>query len=148
MRRTITAIWSMLAVLQISNVFAQDAGAAQVIADIEQQIANAWVRHDRAAIDAILAPDWSVTDAAGRVLPKAQVMQESFDSTDRRIDSMTIDDVKVRTFGDFAVATGRTRASGTYQGTSASVVLRFTDVFVRKDGRWQVVASHGSMVAP
>lgn len=148
MRRTVALTNFMLAVLQSSNMSGQDASTAQVIADIEQQIASAWVRRDRAAIDAILAPDWSVTDAEGRVLTKTQVMQESFDSTDRRIDSMAIDDVKVRTFGDVAVATGRTRASGTYQGTSASVVLRFTDVFVRKDARWQVVASHGSIVAP
>jgi hypothetical protein len=34
-----------------------------------------------------------------------------------------------------------------YRGTSSSVVLRFTDVFVPGDGRWRAVASHGSLVA-
>ena len=126
--------------------FEQGARDVEIISDIEQQLAKAWVDRDRATIDAILAPEWSVTDAAGRVLTKQQVMQESFDSADRRVEAMAIDDVKVRTFGDTAVATGRTRATGSYRGSSSSVVLRFTDVFVRRDGRWQAVASHGSTV--
>ena len=125
----------------------QGTNDAEVIAGIEQRIAKAWVARDRSTIDAILAPEWSVTDASGQVLTKEQVLQESFGSTDRRIDSMVIDDVRVRLFGDVAVATGRTRASGSYRGTSSSVVLRFTDVFVRCDGRWRAVASHGSLVA-
>ena len=121
--------------------------AAATIADIEQQLAAAWVHRDRAFIDALLAPDWSVTDGAGQVLTKQQVLRETFESTDRQIDTMIVDEVKVRVFGDSAVATGRTRASGRYRGTPVSVVLRFTDVFIHANGRWQVVASHGSAVA-
>ena len=131
----------------IREAHGQGSGDAETIAGIEQQLAKAWLSRDRAAIDAILAPEWSVTDAAGQVLTKEQVMQESFGSTERRIDAMTIDEVSVRVFGDAAVATGRTRATGSYRGTSASVVLRFTDVFVRRDNRWQAVASHASVLA-
>jgi ketosteroid isomerase-like protein len=120
----------------------------QAILDIEQRLAQAWVDRDRKAIDAVLADEWSVTDASGRILTKPEVMQESFGSTERRIDRMVVDDVKVRVYGETAVATGRTQATGSYRGTSASVVLRFTDVFVRRDGRWQAVASHASTVAP
>jgi ketosteroid isomerase-like protein len=132
----------------IGEAHGQGFGDAETIAGIEQQLAKAWLSRDRAAIDAILAPEWSVTDAAGQVLTKQQVMQESFGSTERRIDAMTIDDISVRLFGDAAVATGRTRATGSFRGTSASVVLRFTDVFVRRGNRWQAVASHASAVAP
>jgi uncharacterized protein (TIGR02246 family) len=118
---------------------------ATAIADLEQRLAKAWVTRDRAAIDAILAPDWSVTDVAGRVMTKPQVLQEILGSTDVRIESMVIDEVKVRLFGDTAVATGRTRATGSDRGKTSSVVLRFTDVFVRREGRWQAVASQGTI---
>ena len=118
-----------------------------VIAELEQRIAQAWVNRDRAALEAILAPEWSVTDPSGHVLTRQQVLQQTFDSADRRIDTMTVDDVEVRLYGDTAVATGRTRATGNYRGTAAVVVLRFTDVVVRRDGVWQVVASHGSFVS-
>lgn len=114
---------------------------------IEQRLARAWVEGDRATIDAILAPEWSVTDGSGQMLTKQQVMQESFASTDRQVDHMVIDEVKVRLYGDVAVANSRTQAAGSYRGTSVSVVLRFTDVFVRRNGTWQAVASHGSTVA-
>lgn len=134
-------------------VLTQHADDMAAIADIEQRLASAWLKGDRAFIDAILAPDWSVTDASGRILGKRQVIDETFGSGGsveggRRIESMVVDDVTIRMFGDTAVATGRTRATGSYQGKAASVVLRFTDVFVRRSGRWLIVASHASAVAP
>jgi ketosteroid isomerase-like protein len=131
-----------------SRATGQSPTDADAIAAIEQQIAKAWVGGDQATIDRILAAEWSVTDASGRVLTKQQVMEETFGSADRKIEAMNIDDVKVRLYGDTAVATGRTQAKGSYRGASASVVLRFTDVFVRRDGQWQAVASHASLIPP
>jgi ketosteroid isomerase-like protein len=119
-----------------------------VLLEIERRLAQAWVEADRSFIDALLAPDWRVTDPSGRILTKQQVLDETFSSGDRRIDSMAVDDLHVRSLGSTAVVTGRTRATGTYRGQSASVVLRFTDVFHFRDGRWMVVASHGTLVAP
>jgi uncharacterized protein (TIGR02246 family) len=121
--------------------------SAAIVA-LEERLARAWVERDRAFIDGLLAPDWTVTDPSGRVLTKQQVLDETFSSTERRVESMTIDEVAVRFVGEIAIATGRTRASGSYRGQVASVVLRFTDVLARRDGRWQVVVSHGTMVAP
>ena len=115
---------------------------------LEQRIASAWVTRDRAFIESVLAPDWSVTDVAGRVLSRQQVLDDMFGAPDRRVDAMAIDDVKVRIFGDTAVVTGRTRASGRDRSGAGSVELRFTDVFVRRDGRWQVVASQGTLIGP
>lgn len=121
---------------------------AATVADLVQKLARAWVDRDRAFIEALLAPDWSVTDSSGAVLTKQQVLDQTFASIDRSIDAMTIDQVQVRMFGDTAVVTGRTRASGKYQGNSVTATLRFTDVFVLRAGRWVIVASHGSSVAP
>ena len=146
MLQRMAATW--LAVGVVGMVAAgQGTDDAEMIRSLEQRIAKAWVDRDRPTLDAILAPEWSVTDASGRVLTKEQVLDETFASTERRIDSMAIDDVRVRLFGDVAVATGRTRATGSYRGSVSSVVLRFTDVFVRHGGRWRVVASHASLVA-
>jgi len=65
----------------------------------------------------------------------------------RRIESGSVDDLNIRTFGDVAIVTGRSVLAGSYQGERASVVQRFTDVFVRREGRWQAVASQGTQVA-
>jgi ketosteroid isomerase-like protein len=115
--------------------------------EIEENLATAWVEGNRAFIEQLLADDWSVTDLTGRVLTKAEVLQEAFGSKDRQIVSMRIDDVSVRPFGDWAIVTGRTQAAGEYQGAAAEVTLRFTDVFAYRSGHWQVVASQATLLS-
>jgi ketosteroid isomerase-like protein len=146
MGRALTAV--VLMACATGTARAQGGDATSVILALEQRLAQAWVDRDRRFIEQLLAADWTVTDASGRILRKQQVIDETFASTERRIDAMTVDDVVVRDLGGVAVATGRTRASGSYRGTRASVELRFTDVFVRRDGRWQVVTSHATTVVP
>lgn len=127
---------------------AQGGDAAKTLADLEQRLARAWVERDRGFIEGLLAPDWTVIDASGTVLTRQQVLDQTFGATERRIDAMVIDEVKVRTLDDVAIVTGRTRATGSYQGKSVTATLRFTDVFAVRDGRWVVVASHASSVVP
>ena len=115
---------------------------------LEQRLAEAWVQMDRSLIETLLAPDWAVTDPSGRILTRQQVLDETFTSSDRQIDSMTVDDVRVRILGTTAIATGRTRAAGRYQGQAISMALRFTDVLYLVDGQWRVVASQGTLIAP
>jgi ketosteroid isomerase-like protein len=126
----------------------QSADDTAAIVDLEHRLAAAWVKGDRAFIEGLLADDWSVTDGAGRVLTKPQLLAETFGSADRRIEAMAIDDVRVRFVGEVAIVTGRTRATGSYRGESGTVTLRFTDLFTRRGGRWQIVVSHGSTVTP
>ncbi|HSF23102.1 MAG TPA: nuclear transport factor 2 family protein [Blastocatellia bacterium] len=121
------------------------AEAASELTQIEHRLVKLWVAGDRDAVDAILATDWSVIDLTGRLMTKAHVMKE-FGSGDRRVESGSVDDLKVRVFGETAVVTGRSALTGSYQGKQASVVQRFTDVFVKRDGRWQAVASQGTQV--
>jgi ketosteroid isomerase-like protein len=115
---------------------------------LEQRLARAWVERDRAFIENLLAPEWTVTDPSGRVLTRQQVLDETFSSADRQIDSMTVDDVVVKMLGTTAIATGRTRAAGRYQGQAVTMALRFTDVFQLFDRQWKVVASHGTLIGP
>ncbi len=118
----------------------------QELADIQQQLAKAWVAGDRAAIERIIAPDWSVTGTDGRVGGRADVLRDVFETKVHRISVLEIDDVSVRVFGETAVVTGRTHGRGEYSNVPYDVTLRFTDVFVRRDGRWQAVASHASLL--
>ena len=113
---------------------------------LEQRLIRAWVESDRETVDAILSDDWRVIDPAGRVLTKAQVMEEGFESGVRKIESGTIDEVNVRLFNDVAVVTGRTIAGGSYQGETVSVELRFTDVCVKRGDDWQVVSSQATLI--
>jgi hypothetical protein len=113
---------------------------------IEERLATAWVDGDRFFIEQILSDDWTVIDLAGRILNKADVLEEAFDSEDRKIVSMHIDELSVRLFEGWAIVRGRTQAAGEYQGVVAEVRLRFTDVFAYRQGNWQVVASQATLI--
>jgi len=119
---------------------------AEVLRGIEERLGRAWVEGDRSFIEQILADDWSVTDLTGRVLKKAEVLEEAFGAKDRKVLSMLIDEISVRSFEDWAIVTGRTQAAGEYRGEAAEVTLRFTDVFVYRNGNWQVVASQATLI--
>jgi ketosteroid isomerase-like protein len=59
---------------------------------------------------------------------------------------LTVDQIRVRLYGDTAIVSGRTRA--TVSGTAPqTVTLRFTDVFVRREERWIAVSSHATRLA-
>ena len=113
---------------------------------MEHQLAEAWVNGDRDLIDKTLADDWTVTDLTGRILTKDEVFREAFGSDERQVVSMKIDDIHVRPFDDWAIVTGRTQAAGSYEGEVMEVQLRFTDVFKMRDGRWQAIASHATLL--
>jgi Domain of unknown function (DUF4440) len=114
--------------------------------DIQQQLVKAWITHERSILERLLAPEWRVTRSDGRISTREEVLRE-FDTGANRLQGGKIDDILVRTFGDVAVVTGRTQARGEYAGQSYDVTLRFTDVFVRRNGQWQAVASHATRIA-
>ncbi len=120
-----------------------DAGAE--LRALEHRLAEAWVDGDRAWIEGLIADDWSVIDILGNRRTKVDVIGEMFANGDPPIAAMAFDEISVRLFGDLAVVTGRNVATGT-DGTTFR--LRFTDVFERRDGRWQVVASQGTPIVP
>jgi ketosteroid isomerase-like protein len=141
----LTAVLFLLA--SSGNVQQGVTESSRELVEIQQRLAKAWVAMDRAAIEGIIAPDWTVTGTDGRVSTRRDVLRDVFESNVHRIRAVEIDDVRVRVFGDAAVVTGRTRGRGEYANAPYDVTIRFTDVFVRREGRWHAVASHASLLA-
>jgi len=61
-------------------------------------------------------------------------------------DSLVADEIKVRVYGDTAIVTYRSTAKGKDQDGAIDEQRRWTRVFVRKDGRWQLVHSQGTTI--
>ena len=141
-------LMAALLVLAISDPQQGMAESSHELAEIQQRLAKAWVAGDRANIEHIIAPDWTVTGSDGRVSTRGDVLRDAFETRVHRIMAIEIDDVRVRVFGDAAVVTGRTHGRGEYGKVPYDITLRFTDVFARRDGRWQAVASHASLLTP
>jgi hypothetical protein len=145
---TTTLALALATLLRLAAAQADARGDEVVLAQLQQTLAKAWVSGDRAAIERIIAPDWRSTGPDGRVTDRATVLADVFERRVHRIRRVEIEDVRVRVFGDAAVVTGRTRGAGEVAGAPYDVVIRFTDTFIRRDGRWTAVASHASLATP
>ena len=95
----------------------------------------------------ILADDFAYIIPDGTVYNKKaflDLFQTTVDTNTQTIVAITT--FNVRVYGaNFAVATGTDHFTGTDKdGKAFSNKGRFTNVWVRRDGRWQVVAGHAS----
>jgi hypothetical protein len=63
------------------------------------------------------------------------------------IDSVNSDELVVRLYGGAAVVTGRSGTRGRPRHPATRELYRFTDVWVKRRRRWQVVASRVTRVA-
>ena len=61
-----------------------------------------------------------------------------------KVESMTLDDIKVRVFGDTAVVTYGVTEKSVDKGKDSSGHTVWTDIFIKRNGGWQIVAEHGS----
>ncbi len=108
---------------------------------------QAGVRKDVAFLDAATAEEYLQVDWNGKVLDKA-AMLERVRSNNIRLQSNTLDEVDVKVYGNTAIVTGTATRKGVMDGKDISSTVRGTRVYVRRDGRWQVVQFQMTLVAP
>ena len=108
---------------------------------LEQQWSDAYVKGDAAALKTIEADDCMTVEPDGTVISKAGDIKAVEDKT-FVVKTATMSDLKVRMLGDnHACATGVTKLTGTDEGKDISGDYRFMDLFQKKDGKWQAIAS-------
>jgi ketosteroid isomerase-like protein len=112
---------------------------------LDQERIQAQIGADAATLDRLYAEDFIGIGPSGTVRTKAQVIAD-FTSGSLRFQSITADDVKWRVYGDTAVETGRSTMNGQDRGKTVPRDNRFTRVWVMRQGRWQLVANHYSLL--
>jgi acetamidase/formamidase/ketosteroid isomerase-like protein len=120
------------------------AGAEGQIRALEKQWNEARVRSDVAVLDRLLADDWTVTHGDGTINTKAEYLADLKSGARKFSADVKEDDVSVRVYGGTAIASGLSDSNVTYQGKRSGGALRFTRVYVDRDGRWVMVASHAT----
>jgi ketosteroid isomerase-like protein len=139
-----------LLITAATSAFAQTGAKSAPADDSEQavlRVTQDWLdadeRHDRAALDKIIASDFVGTAPRGRTVYKRDIIPEP-GSTEGHALNITTQDVKVRVYGETAIVTGR--GIGKTPERAAQGELKFTVVFVKRDRQWQLVAAHFSPV--
>jgi hypothetical protein len=159
MRRFIMIVFTGIAATALGSATfddRQDPAAEREVRELEGRLSRAVVSGDRAFFERALAADFTHTSHAGKFKTRAEWMAE--DKFENRpgqpqtgkttYEAFDVDDLAVRIYGDTAVVTGRSTPRGrTAKGEPMRGQYRFLRVWVKRDGRWQVVAFEGTRIA-
>ena len=110
-----------------------------------QRLNAAIVKPDIAFLERVLAQDYVHYRPHGNVENRAQYLEDR-KSGSVDFDSLVADEIRVRLYGDTAIVTYRSTAKGKDQDGVIDEQRRWTRVFVRKNGRWQLVESQGATI--
>jgi len=130
---------AILAVVCLLPLWAQSASEKELI-KVENDWGNAWVKGDAKFAEMLDATEFVGTGVDGVASNKTDDIKNFAVATitDR---SFSLSDVKVHIYGQTGVVTGRNLVTYKENGKPGQDDVRFTDVFVRRDGRWQCVAT-------
>src|SRR3954464_9183719 len=123
-------------------------GAEQEIRAAEKLWNESRVRADVAALDRLLDDGWTVTHGDGTIDSKQQYLGDLRSGVRKFSADVKQDDFTVRIDGDTAVAAGLSDSKVVYKGKPSGGALRFTRVYVRRDGRWVMITSHATRRQP
>jgi ketosteroid isomerase-like protein len=144
MKSARTILW--LLVLFAPATFAQPPNATEKeLLAIENGWNDAIIKVDVAALEKLYAKEYVFIDTSGTKVTRAQVLG-SVKSGEYVLKAAKLEDMTVHVYGNFATVTGINNETATDKGADASGAKRFTDVFVKRDGRWQCVATQATRV--
>jgi ketosteroid isomerase-like protein len=122
------------------TVNAWSAGSSEdEILEIENQRIQAMIAGDLATLERLLADDLSYVHSTGQVESKQEFLAR-LKSGDLKYRAMPREEVKVRILGCAAIVTGKAKADVESKGLKLSFPMRFTDIYVKRAERWQLIA--------
>lgn len=114
------------------------AGNGQTVIDLDRKRMQAMAAKDVATLEAVIADDLIYTHSSARLDTKRSLI-------DNMVKGSTVytavepSDVKAQDLGDTVVLTGVAQIKVTVNGAPNAFGVRFTDVYARRGGKWQMV---------
>ena len=120
------------------------AAAERELYRIEDAWAQAVVRRDAKALGRLIAPRWVYSDESGLMDRDAGIA--AFVSGTDTVTEASNAGMRASVYGNAAVVTGILRMKGRGPNGPFDRRYRYTDTWVRMDGRWQAVASQDYLI--
>jgi hypothetical protein len=114
------------------------------ISNLENDAVKADLAGDADFYQKVLAEDWTRGDSDGTYFTKAVLLNLMADTKSIKTNSEQISELKVRVYGDTAVATYKDTYDLVIKGEHRAHSIIVTDTFVKMGSEWKQVASHGS----
>ncbi len=127
-----------------SGAFSQSK-TEQLLKSLELQRFEAMTKKDTAFLQKVLADDLTYNHSNGLFENKKEHIQNI--KTGKLIyQSMDSEELSIRLFKKTAVMNGLVKVTGVLKDKTFNIRLRYTDVYVKKRGQWQLVAWHSVKV--
>ena len=126
------------------RVKAQLSPDATAIRGLEEKWADAYRARRFDVLSSLIANDYVITFEDGSVYSKVGLISENA-QPNKHVDLAEFADLKIRLHGDTAVVTGSYHERGEIGAKHYDFNDRFTDVWMRSQGKWQLIASHYSV---
>jgi ketosteroid isomerase-like protein len=138
-----------LAAVMPSTLFCQstDANTIAAITKLENDAVKADLANDSAFYEKHFADDWTGGTSRGTWDTKQLILADMKDSKNNKTNSESISDLKVRVYGDVAVATYKSTYDSLIRGKHYARTIITTDVFQQRNGEWKQIAGHSSVAA-
>jgi ketosteroid isomerase-like protein len=133
-----------LFLLPVLSMAQQPSQEASKIIDLETRWTDAYKKHDINTMTALLAEDVIVTVEDGRTFGRIGYISHTADSA-VQVEVAEESDLKVRMHGTVAVVTGAYHETGNAKGKRYEYRDRFTDVWMKTNGQWQLIAAQYSV---
>jgi ketosteroid isomerase-like protein len=137
------ARWLMLATLFWSIAVAETpplSAAVQQVTALLHEFLGAAGGGDPALYDRFFADDVVYTRSTGAFTTKAMIMESVRKPSSEPPSHFSGEDLTVHEFGDTVVVAFRLVGKIAHDGTTETLQYRNTGTFLRRNGRWQVVA--------
>ena len=115
----------------------------QEIRKLEEELTQTEMRLDVEALDRVYADDIMVTAPIGICVDKPAVMTEVRQAAEKAVVGKYVKtDLKARAYGDTAVTSYRMAAEATFEGKEIKHQMCITNVWMKRNGYWEIVARH------
>jgi len=129
------------ALLYVKPAFTQNqdqntADTEQTIRKLNRDYVDSFLRSDVKRYDELLADDFICTCPDGSLVDKPAFLKSAAEPSG--MEYFGLEDVNIRIFGDVALVHARTPYT---RKDGVSGAARYTDIYVKRNGRWQVVSA-------
>jgi len=114
---------------------------AHELVDLSRVLVRAVQEHDLTRLEALLAREFSLLGAAGE-LDRAGLIEAAAGSY--VIDDFVYEEIDPEVYGDTALVLSRYEQTARLDGRDVSARMHVTDVWVRRESRWQIVRRHAT----
>ena len=125
---------------------AQESPDAATIRVLETKWADSYKNRQVDVLSSLMSDDYVITMEDGSVFGKVGFISHTAQPSEK-VDLVEFGDLKIRMHGDAAVVTGSYHEQGESAGKAYDYHDRMTDLWMKVDGKWKLVASHYSIPA-